>query len=314
MLRTYLRIRFLALTAILCAFLALPLAGCSAPPANATSLQVAVTIAPLKAIIEELAGERLEVIAVLPPGASPHTYEIRPSDARASEQALALFYVGPGLDEWAARLPARERVAVFELVPARERRVWSAAEACTDHGHDHGHGGDHAPSEYDPHFWSDPLTVRAVIPAIARELTRLDPAGAAVYARNAEDFAARLERLHLDLAARMTPYRGTVVALFHPSWNYYLDRYGIEVGAYIEPDPGKEVSPRYLKGVLDTIEAREIRAVFTEPQLPKRPAEVIAEATGRTLYELDPIGGVSGRERYDALVLYNAAVLEQALQ
>jgi ABC-type Zn uptake system ZnuABC Zn-binding protein ZnuA len=273
---------------------------------------IVATIPPLGAILREIAGERQPVSVLLGSNASPHTYDPRPSDARMTEGALALFYVDETLDGWAAKLPAREKIAVFGLLPQEYLIEYSAeaAEAEADHGHDHAHGDGHS---HNPHFWADPLSVRALVPRLVDQLTRLDPEGAAVYTRNGEAFMAELDQLHEALQAELAPCKGTAVALFHPSLDYLLHRYGIMVAAYVEPNPGREVSPQHLQRTIEKLTSAGVRAVFTEPQLPRRPAEVIAEAASLPLFELDPLGGVAGRQTYVELLRYNAALLKKAL-
>ena len=79
------------------------------------------------------------------------------------------------------------------------------------------------------------------------------------------------------------------MVLFHPSWNYFLQRYDIEVAGLIEPFPGQEATPKYLKNLLESLTERKVKAVFTEPQLPKRPAELVVEAGKLPLVEIDPL-------------------------
>ncbi|AEB11540.1 metal ABC transporter substrate-binding protein [Marinithermus hydrothermalis] len=264
------------------------------------------TIPPLKMILEPLVQGRAEVTALLPPGASPHTFEPRPSDLRRLTNAQALFYVAPEFDGWAARLPAQTRVEVLPLVPEAYRRHFTAGEEHA--GETDRHGGT------DPHFWTDPLTVQATLPALVDALCELDPPGCPQYQENATAFAAELEALAEELEAKLAPLEGRPVLLFHESLGYFLDRYGLRVAAVLEPFPGKEPTPRYLKEILKTVREAGVRAVFTEPQLPKRPAEVIAEAAGIRLHVLDPLGGTEGRATYPELMRYNARALLEALE
>ena len=263
------------------------------------------TVSPLAAIVQELAGARADVRALLPPGVSEHTYQPRPSDARAAEEADGLFYVSEAMDGWAASLSAKKKVDVFALVPAEF--ALSALEDADDHGAGaHGKG--------DPHFWLDPLCVRAILPALARALTECDPDGNATYTANARDFEKRLDDLHKRLAATLESIRGRAVILFHPSFRYFLKRYDLKLAGVVELFPGKEPAPRYLQSLVERIKTQNVKAVFTEPQLPPHPAEVIAEAAGVRLGVLDPVGGQKDRATYDALLLYNARALVEALK
>lgn len=278
------------------------LAACSSrEPAH--GIYYAATVHPLVEILRALTAGRAEVIGLLPPGASSHTYEPRPSEARLSERALTLFYVSPQLDAWAAQLPARSHTAVLELIPHDELHSFDA------HDHDATH------PVIDPHFWSDPLVVRAAIPGLVQRLSELDPDGSSVYRANGEKLSSELTSLDSEIRAQLGEHvHGKPVILFHPSLLYFLRRYGIEYAGSIEPSPGKEATPSYVMEMTAMIREKNVRAIFTEPQLARRPAEIVAESAKVPLFELDPNGGVPGRETYAELMRYNASVLKRALQ
>lgn len=275
----------------------------------------AATILPLGMILGELANGRAKVTVLLPPGASPHTYEPRPSDIAAAAGAKALFWVAENLDGWAADIPAAEKVKAIYLLPEEWRLP---AHEHTHSGADPedkaGAEGDEATHGVDPHFWLDPLAVRAAVPALTAELIRLDPPGKEIYEKNAADFSARLDALDLDIAKELAPVTGGKLIVFHPSFYYFAKRYGLEIAAAIEPFPGKEPTPKYLVYLTSLLRNNGAMAIFSEPQLPREPAEAIAEAAHVKLYELDPNGGGEGRKTYEELIRYNADVLAEALK
>ena len=282
------------------------LAGCGAAPL--VGVRYVTTINPLRAIVAEIAGDRAEVTALLAPGASPHTYEPRPSDAMAAESAQALFYAANDIDAWAAALPARERIALFSFVPAALRLPYDEAEHAGEGDHDHAAG------DANGHFWSDPTLVKAVLPALVDRLCAIDPGGADTYRANAARFAAELNAIDSEMQSTFAGLRDRPVFMFHPSWSYFMHRYNLAVAGMVEPFPGKEPTPKFLRALVDTAKARGVRAVFTEPQLPRRPAEAIAEECGLPLFEIDPNGGAEGRRTYRELIEYNANMLKKALQ
>jgi len=272
------------------------------PAAALAGPRYVVTIQPLAAILREVAGGRAEVAVLVPPGASPHTYEPRPSDVVRTESATALFHVSPLLDAWAARLPAPRHVEVLSLVPRTHRLPLKDRDEAPAVG-----------DADDPHFWTDPLTVKALLPGLLRTLCGLDRPGCAAYATGARRFRATLRSLDAEVATLLAPVRGRAVLLFHPSFQYLLARYGLVMAGSIEPSPGKEPTPKYIEEVVRTVQRLGVRSVFTEPQLPPRPAEVVAEAAHVAVHVLDPNGGVAGRETYADLIRYNARVLREAL-
>ncbi len=295
-------------------------------PADPSRPVYVATIHPMAAILREVVGDRGQVIQLLSPGVSPHTYDPRPSDAAASEKALALFYDAESLDGWAARLPARRRVCVFDLVPSADRldmgdlpaesaglpRANEPSGQATDstgrNAQDHEHAGP------DPHFWMDPIVVKAALPGLINVLAELDPAGRPAYEANGAQFAAELDDLDRTAREILAPVAGAAVVLHHPSVRYLLHRYGLREAGAIEAAPGKEPSPREIQSLIEQIRGAKVKALFNEPQLPARPVEVVAEAAGLPVFTLDPNGGVAGRDTYAELILFNAAALRKALE
>lgn len=158
------------------------------------------------------------------------------------------------------------------------------------------------------------MVVAALLPKLLEQLSSLDPEGAAQYAKNTDAFAAELAALDAELKQVLAPLEGKPVVLFHLSMQYFLHRYGLGLAGVVEPSPGKEATPRFLESVIETVRRTGAKAVFTEPQLPRRPAEAVAQSAGVALAELDPYGGLPGRETYAALLRYNAQALRSALE
>jgi ABC-type Zn uptake system ZnuABC Zn-binding protein ZnuA len=271
------------------------------------------TATPLGMILREVAGDRAEVRVLLAPGASPHTYEPKPSDLRAASAATAFFYCSPLLDGWAADIGRRDAIALFDLVPAELR-----LELTTPHHHQGADGSAHEREhagggpELDPHFWLSPRTVRGMLPALAAKLSALDPGGAPEYQANARVFDAALAALDQELAGSLAGVKGESLLLFHPSFNYLIHDYGLKLAGVVEPVPGQEPTPQFLAQLTGLVRAANLKALFTEPQLPKGPAEAIARETGLPLYELDPEGSAHATT-YAGLLRYNARVLAEAL-
>ncbi|MCC6548266.1 zinc ABC transporter substrate-binding protein [Candidatus Sumerlaeota bacterium] len=278
--------------------------------AKAGESYYAVTIQPLGMIVAELVKGRADVVTIIPPGASPHTFEPRPSDARKASDAAFLFSVSENLDGWVAKLPAGNSLHVMDLLPESARREFPESTRHDDpsQGHDHGHG------VVDPHFWTDPLTVAALLPPLVAKLCEIDPDGAATYRANGQRFAEELRRLDAEAEKELKPMKGRAVFLFHPSFLYLLDRHGLVYAGSVEEMPGKEGSPRKLIAIIKTVREKQIPVIFTEPQFPRAAAEVIARDAGVKLAELDPTGGVPGRMTYAEWFRHNIAMMSAAYQ
>jgi ABC-type Zn uptake system ZnuABC Zn-binding protein ZnuA len=290
-------------------------------------------------IVEPVVEGRGTVVTLLDPGDSPHTHDPRPSDLRAVQGSRALLFGAPMLDGWAADLPSDRRWALLDVVPATYRRAFGEdglhASTASDgdandeeahsgkthdgdahdrDAHDGDAHGEHGPGSVDPHFWTDPLAVKALLPALVDSLCAADAEGCPVYRANADSFATDLEALDARLETMLRPVRHEPVMLAQPFFHYFAARYGPAVVAVVEPQPAKEPSPRQIQRLVRRAEADRVQAVFTQHQLPPRAAEVVAESASLPIHTLDPLGGTPGRRDYDALLLHNASVILSALQ
>jgi zinc transport system substrate-binding protein len=255
----------------------------------------AATSPPVAAILQEITRGRVHIESMLPPGASPHTYSPKPSESGKLQSARGVFFVSPVLDAWAVNYNMNNKVALLKLLP--NEYIMKFDDGTTD----------------DPHFWTDPIAVKAMLPALARKLSDLDPAGAETYKKNATIFAQSLDSIDNAVRAMLEKDRGKTVFLFHPSMRYFLRRYGLIYGGSVETSPGKEPTPRFIAYFIEQVRASGVKVIFTEPQFTELPARSIAATAGVAVSELDPLGGLEGRKTYRDLIMYNARVLAKEL-
>ncbi len=274
---------------------------------------IVVTNRPLMMIVQEIIGNKVQLECLTQSGDSPHTYSPKPSDAAKAAKADVFLYTAKTLDEWAIKMNAKNKIEVFSLLP--KNLQLSFDEACCEHTHGEVAESQHEHSEgnYDPHFWLDPLTVKSLLPALTDTLSKLFPEYSKTFANNSELFAKRLDLLNKQVGQILSGKEGRSLFTFHPSFRYFIARYGLAYGGSIEVSPGKEPSPKFLVELSDKIKQTGTRAIFSEPQLSISSAKAVAEATGTILFELDPLGGVTGRTKYSDLIIYNAKILQKAL-
>ena len=268
------------------------------------------TIQPFKMIMMELVGDAGDVDCLLPPGSSPHTYELRPSDVKRVENATAFIMGGKHLDVWAYSLNSRKRIELMHYMP---ESLFLPVVGVENHGNmvdgvDHHHG------DIDPHFWTDPFVVKKIIPGLLSTLKELDPANASIYEMN----AARFDRdLDLVITYIESLYAGTgtkPVILSHLFFQYFLKRFDIKLIDVIEKVPGKDPSPRELTQIIHKANQSGKSIILTHAQLPDRAARIIAESIHAEIVELDPLGGTPNRLTYGELINYNAEILARAFK
>jgi zinc transport system substrate-binding protein len=182
------------------------------------------------------------------------------------------------------------------------------AEPAGAHAHAHKSG---AP---DPHVWLDPDRMLGAVDEIAAQLAALDPAGKDAITKNAADVKDALRKVDATLTARSKAWTKRTIVTFHGSMSYFAKRYGLRIAAVVEPQAGKEPTPAYMRDVQAAIKRGGAAALFSEPQLDRAPGELIAKEAGIPLGELDPVGGVPGRDSYELLLLWNADQLDKVLR
>lgn len=229
-------------------------------------------------------------------GGSPHTYAMRPSDARALEHADLVIWIGPGyegfLERPMAALAGRARSLVLAQAPgvvarnARGGGVWDAH----DHGHGHSHGHAKRGPEIDGHMFLDPANAQAFARAIGAALVELDPANAARYRANAAALEARLGALDAELGATLRPLAGRPFIVFHDSLQYLEARYGLTPAGSIIVSPERRPSAQRLQRLRDRVARANAICVFAEPQFDAALARVVVEGTRARTGTLDYVG------------------------
>ncbi len=261
---------------------------------GAEPLPAVATIQPLGLVLRELGGERVAVAVLVPPGASPHTFEPQPSDVSALARARLLVEAGGGLDGWIHALlnaaQSKPRVLTLLALPGLDP-LPAIAGAHADAGpHDAAH-------RFDPHAWLDPIRVRDVlVPALAAQLAALDPAGRAYYEASRDALVARLTALDAEIRATLAGHGRRFLA-FHAAWRYFARRYQLEEVGVIEEAPGEEPTPRELGALSERARDAKLPAILIEPQLSPRIAEMLARDLGTGLVTVDPNGDPSDPER-----------------
>ncbi|EAQ27452.1 zinc ABC transporter substrate-binding protein [Roseovarius sp. 217] len=303
--------------------LGVSLAGVSlAGVAMADVPKVATDITPVQSLVARVMQGVGAPEVIVRPGASPHGYAMRPSEAAALEQADLVFWMGEGLTPWlegAIESLASEAHVVellgaagSQVLPFREGVEFAAHEHGEEHGEDHAedHGEDHAEDHAeeeaghadahdhdhdhdhegaDPHAWLAPENARAWMRLIAEELAEHDPDNAAAYAANAEAGQAELEALSQEIAAELAPVQDKPFLVFHDAYQYFENAFDVTAAGAIALGDAAAPGPARVAALRDMAEARGIQCVFSEPQFdPKLVETVFGDAATHGV--LDPMG------------------------
>ena len=331
-----------------------------ASTAFATSISVAQAdisvVASIKPVHSLVAGvmEGIGTPNIIVDGAgSPHSYSLKPSQARELQDADAVFWFGHGLETFLEKpLEAISTNAkVVELIDTdgllklkfREGGPFSEHDHDDDHkdhdddhkdrdddhkdhdddhkDHDDDHKDhdddheDHAHGEYDPHIWLDPKNASILVQKISDELSVIDPSNADAYVNNAKKMEEKLNLLVNELKTTLEPFSDEGYIVFHDAYQYFEKRFGVSAIGSVT------VSPEILPGAERTIELREkivsleASCVFSEPQFEPKIISTLVEGTQVGTGVLDPLGASieNGPDLYFKLIRNMASSLKNCL-
>ena len=249
---------------------------------------VFTSILPQKFFVEQIAGDKLEVEVMVQPGKSPATYEPLPEQVMRLSDAAIFFKIGVPFEK--AFLPkiskSLPQLKIVDTSAGIEKR-YLQKHSHSDGSH-HAHQHQHEPqAALDPHIWLSPLLVKSQAAIIYETLVDLDPENSEFYHQNYQDFLNNLEQLHLNLVEIMEPVKGETILVFHPSFGYFTDLYGLEQIA-IESG-GKEPSPAHLQEVIQQAKDLNSRVIITQPEFSLKSAELIAKAIEGSVISLNPL-------------------------
>lgn len=296
------------------------LVATTALPARAEAPKVVVSIKPIHSLVASVMHGVGEPVLLVRGGASPHSYTMKPSDAKALSAADLVVWVGPELEGFLekplqANAPKATRLTLMDLksltlLQAREGGAWEAH----DHGHEqHGHADEH--EELNSHIWLDPANARAIVTATADALTAKDPADAEAYRTNADRTLQALDALDAELKATLTPLKDKPFVVFHDAYQYFEARYDLSAVGSITVSPDRRPSAKRLSAIRAKIAGLNAACVFSEPQFEPTLVRTVVEGTKAKTGVLDPEGAdlPEGEALYPTLMRNLAASLRGCL-
>jgi len=273
-------------------------AGCGKPahPESGPDLQVLVTLPPQADLVHCIGGDRVFVTTLVPEGHSPHTYEPVPSQMRAAAEARVWFTVGSGVEYEVVHgdtvLQQNASLRQVDTHVGILLRGWASSEAGPDacehnEHHDHAEHGGHHDHVTDPHVWLTPDNARVMADNTLEGLIAVDPMGEAVYRDGHAALVADLDALHEQLKAQLAPLAGETLLVYHPSWGYFADTYGLEQVAIEEE--GRKPGVAAVSTVVELARRQQVDVVFASPQSDASSAQVVAAEIGGRVVRVDPL-------------------------
>lgn len=303
--------------------------------AFAAGPQVVADIAPVHSLVARVMQGVGMPDLVVQSGASPHEYSLRPSEAKALQNADLVFWIGPDLTPWlgdAIETLAPDAVVTGLLeadgtieLPFREGALFEAhdhGEDAADHeaeerhtdtaGEETGHD-DHG--AHDPHAWLSPQNAATWMGLIADRLAAADPENAGTYQANAAEGLAELDALTADIDEMLEPVRGGQFIVFHDAYQYFESAFDFPASGAISIGDASDPSPARIAEIRARIADEGIDCVLAEPQFNPGLVATVLDGTDAETAVLDPLGsGVApGPALYPDLIRNLASALVKCL-
>ncbi|WP_373683220.1 zinc ABC transporter substrate-binding protein [Rhizobium leguminosarum] len=269
---------------------------------------VVTSIKPIHSLVAAIMQGVGEPELIVDGAASPHTYSLKPSNARALQEAKVIFWTGPGLEAFLEKplqaLGSKASIAELDNAPGlvklpfREGGAFEPHEDGDEHhgasaeGEDHDHaadtGHDHDHGAFDTHLWLDPMNAKAMAAMITTTLVAADPANALTYQANAKALDDELTALDKEIAATVAPVKNKPFIVFHDAYQYFEHRYGIRVAGSITVSPETIPGAERVSEIHRKVGELGATCVFAEPQFEPRLVNVVTEGTSARSGVLDP--------------------------
>lgn len=245
---------------------------------------IITSIRPLGFIAAAIADGVIPVRVLLPTGASPHDYALRPSDIQGINNASLIVWVGPTMEAFLTRplesIPADKKITISALPDVQGLLI---SNKNSDHHH-------HNTSSYNMHLWLSPEIARMTAVSIYDQLIKLHPGSKKRLDKNLKAFEAQEAQAEQKVAEMLYPVRKKGYFVFHDAYGYFEKKFNLNPLGYFTLNPSIQPGAERLHQIKSQIIAQKAVCIFAEPQF--RPAIIKALAQGTAVRSgtLDPLG------------------------
>ena len=282
-------------------------------------INVMASIKPIHSLVSMVMEGVGEPSLLVGGAASPHTFSLKPSQARQIEKADVIFWVSPTLETFLEK-PLEtigSSAKTYELIEMTSLKRLSFREGGPFEGHLHddhkehaeeghgkhkehaeeGHGKHkehaeegHSDDESDPHVWLDPENAKLMLSYISHELGEIDPANASKYEENAATAKLSIDKVSLSIEKELNPYKGSGFIVFHDAYQYFENRFGLQASGSISVHPDTVPGAQRMSEIRKVLSNPSVKCVFNEPQFETRVINTIIDGTGKKSVQIDPLG------------------------
>jgi zinc transport system substrate-binding protein len=249
------------------------------PTSENTFPTITVSILPEKTFVEKIGGTDFKVNVLVPPGASPESHSLIPSQLKDISTSPVWFLMGHlGFEySWKDKIcDLNKSMKVFDL--SEGLNLIAETEETGGHVHEGG---------VDPHIWMSPVEVKKIAGKIKEVLTQINPPGNARYEKNYQDFVKEIDETDTAIRKIFQGCEGKTIIVFHPSLTYFARDYGLNQVSL--ESGGKEPLTQHVKEVVDLAKKEKIKVIYIQSEFDRENARVFAEEIGGEIIQVAPL-------------------------
>jgi zinc transport system substrate-binding protein len=278
------------------------------------------SVYPIYDFTKKIAGDRIKVELLVPPGAEPHGWEPSAKVIAKLEQSQVFLYNGLELDPWAERIAAS--LSKENLISIAVAEIDTIQPMTFNEEEQHGeeeYEKEHNHGSYDPHVWLDPIIAEEMARAIKDTFIEIDGKNSDYYEENFNNLKQELQDLDRDYKEALSQVEKKDFIVSHAAFGYMANRYGLNQIAILGLAPQAEPSPAKLVELTSLVGEYDMHTIFYEQLSSPKAADVLANETGVKVEVLNPIGGLTQEEMdrgedYISIMRENLEKLVQGLQ
>ena len=245
---------------------------------------VFVSILPQQYFVQKIGKDRVTIHVMVMPGADPHSYEPKPRQMTLISKASLYFAIGvPFENTWLSKLMAINPTLRVVQTDVGIKKLSMLEE----HPNEHGQADSHGDGGLDPHIWLSPALVKIQAKYILEALQQVKAADKVYFKTNYDLFMKEIDDLDIELKRTFAGRQGLKFMVFHPSWGYFADAYGLQqVSVEVE---GKNPKPSQLVMLIQKAKQDGIRTIFAQPQFSSKAARLLAGEINGNVILIDPL-------------------------
>lgn len=256
--------------------------------AQTASADVLTSVRPVGLITAAIADGVTDTQILLPDGASPHDYALKPSDLKKIRSEDLVVWVGPELETFLQKplsaVPEQKQVVISELESVRPLLLKNDEDDAHDEDGHHHHG------EYNMHLWMSPDIARQTAQAVYNKLLVSYPDKKSVLDVNLRKFNGQLTETEKNIAQQLAPVKTHGYFVFHDAYGYFEKRFDLSPSGHFTVNPEIQPGAQTLNNIRLKLAEQNALCVFAEPQFRPAVIKAVAKGTNAKMAVLDPLG------------------------